>query len=168
MVWRPWDDRKIAVTDTVCHRVVYIPAVMRVQIIPNQNLIEAGARDIVHLDIPADVVTEVAKDIGRASNGTYTLNPMLRALHTPLNIWSLALIPWLDRKDDGNLCPVVVVSILFYTQYLHNSPPYAVTFLQCYPKLVTVNQYPSGHLEYTKRRRTVPKNPRDKTEHVVA
>ena len=63
MIWRSRDDKKIARTNTVCHRVVYIPAVMRRQIIPNQNLMKVSAGDIVCLNIPAEVVAEVTKYI---------------------------------------------------------------------------------------------------------
>jgi N-methylhydantoinase B/oxoprolinase/acetone carboxylase alpha subunit len=59
MVWRSQDDRKITRTNTVRHRVVYVPAAMRRQIIPNQNLMKVSAGDIVCLNIPADVVTEI-------------------------------------------------------------------------------------------------------------
>ena len=72
MVWRSQDDRKITRTNTVRHRVVYVPAVMRRQIIPNKNSMKNSARDIVCLNIPADVVAEVTKYIGRGSSGTYT------------------------------------------------------------------------------------------------
>ena len=65
MVWRLRDDRKNARTNTVCHRVVYVPAVMRRQNIPNQNSMKVSAGDIVRLNIPADVVAEVTKYIGR-------------------------------------------------------------------------------------------------------
>jgi hypothetical protein len=60
MVWQPWFDRKIARTDTVSNRVVYVPAVMCGKVIPDKNPMEISDRDIVCLDIPADVVAEVA------------------------------------------------------------------------------------------------------------
>ena len=53
MVWRSRDDRKIARTNTVCHRAVYVPAVMCRQIIPNQNSMKVIAGDIVRLNILA-------------------------------------------------------------------------------------------------------------------
>jgi hypothetical protein len=71
MVWRSQDNRKIARTNTVCHPVVYVPAVMRRRIIPNQNPMKVSARDIVCLNIPADIVAEVTKYIGCGSSGTY-------------------------------------------------------------------------------------------------
>ena len=80
MVWRSRDDRKIARTNTVCHRVVYVPAVMRRQIIPNQNSMKVSAGDIVRLNIPADVVAEVTKYIGCGSSGAYKADPMSRTL----------------------------------------------------------------------------------------
>jgi hypothetical protein len=128
MIWRPQDDRKIAGRDTVQHRVVYLPAVMCGQIIPNHNSMKVGAGDIVQLEIPAHVVAEVAKVIGRGSNGEYTLNSTSRVLHTPSNMWSQARIPWLDCKDDGHLHPMVVVFVLSDMQYLHSSPPRQLHF----------------------------------------
>ena len=86
MVFRSRDDRKIARTNTVCHRVVYVPAVMRRQIISNKNLMKVSAGDIVCLNIPTDVVTEVTKYIGRGSSGTYTVDPTSRALDAPSNM----------------------------------------------------------------------------------
>jgi hypothetical protein len=64
---------------------------------------QVGAGYIVCLNILADVVTEVAKDIGGCSNGVYTLNQMLRVLDTSSNMWSQAWIPRLDCEDDGNV-----------------------------------------------------------------
>ena len=86
MVWRSRDDRKIARTNTVCHCVVYVPAVMCRQIIPNQNSMKVSTGDIVCLNIPADVVAEIMKYIGRGSSGVYTVDPTSRALDAPSNM----------------------------------------------------------------------------------
>jgi hypothetical protein len=47
-----------------------------------------------------------------------------------------------------------------------------VAYLQCYPKLININQLPSQHLEYTKRKRAVPKTLETKLDvqllHLVA
>jgi hypothetical protein len=40
-------------TNTVCHCVVYVPAVMRRQIIPNQNSMKVSARYIVRPQYPS-------------------------------------------------------------------------------------------------------------------
>ena len=86
MIWRPQDDGKVAMTDLVCHRVVYIPAVKGGQIIPNLNVMQVGAGDMARLDIPSEVVAEVAKDIICGSNGAYTFNPTSRAINAPSNM----------------------------------------------------------------------------------
>ena len=112
MVWRSQDDRKITRTNTVRHRVVYVPAAMRRQIIPNQNLMKVSAGDIVCLNIPADVVTEITKYIGCGSSGTYTAYPTLRAINTSLNMRWESWISRLNCEDHSNFRPVVVVSIL--------------------------------------------------------
>jgi hypothetical protein len=103
MVWQPRNDKKIARTNTVCIRVVYIPAVMCGKVISDKNLMEISDKDIVCLDIPADVVAEVAKDVCCGSNVVYTLDPTSRALDTPSSMLSQAWISRLNRKDDGYL-----------------------------------------------------------------
>ncbi len=109
------------------------------EVTTDKNLMQVGAGDIVCLNIPADIVAEVAKDIGGCSNGTYTSNPLSRVLDTISNMWSQAWIPRLDRKDASNLCTMVVVSVFLDTQYLHSPPPHAVAFLQHSPKLFKFN-----------------------------
>ena len=145
MVWRSRDDRKIARTNMVCHRVVCVPAVMRRQIIPNQNLMKVSAGDIVRLNIPADVVAEVTKYIVRGSSGTYTADPTSRVINTPSNMRWESWIPRLNCEDHGNFRPVVVVSILMDTQHLHSPPTRAITFFQRDTKLIKINQLPSRH-----------------------
>jgi hypothetical protein len=71
-------------------------------------------------------------------------------------------IPRLNGKDDGHLHAMVVMPVLTDTMYRYGPPRSAVTLLKCQPKLVNVNQLPSGHLEHTERRRTVPKPPHAK------
>jgi hypothetical protein len=63
------------------------------------------------------------KKFGLGSNGAYAPNTMLWVLDAPLNIWSQGWIPRLDCEDDGNLCPVAVVSVLTNMQYLQSPPP---------------------------------------------
>ena len=115
------------------------------QIIPNKNSMEVSAGDIVRLNIPADVVAEVTKYIGRGSSGTYTADPTSRAINTPSNMRRESWIPWLNGKDHGYFHTVMVVSVLTDTQHLHGPPPRAITFFQRYTKLVEINQLPSRH-----------------------
>ena len=115
MIRRPWNNAKITGTNTVCHRVVDIFAMMRCKIIPDENSMEVSARYIVHLNIPADVFAKITKNIGLGSNSAYAPNTTLWVLDALLNMWSQGWIPRLDCKDDGNLCPVAVVSILTNT-----------------------------------------------------
>ena len=130
IVWWPWNDREIAGSNTVCHRVVNVPAVMCGEIIPNKDSMEVSAGDIVRLNIPADVVTEVTEDIGSGTNVSYTTDPSSRVINTPSNMWREPWIPWLDCKDHCYLYPVVIVPILPNAQHLHCPPPRAVTFFQ--------------------------------------
>ena len=120
---------------------------------------EVGAGDIVHLNILADKVTKVSKDICCCSNVSYTPDPTAKAINTTSNIWIKTWIPQLDCKDDCQLSPVMVMPVLSNTQNLHSPPPRAITFFQGYPKLIKVNELSSGHLKYAKRRRAVPKRP---------
>ena len=157
MIWRPWDNRKIAGTGTVC-----VSAVMCSQIIPYEYTMEISARNSVCLNIRAHVVTEITEYIGGGTNVAYTPDPASRTLNTPSNMWRQSRIPRLDCKDDSDLCPVVVMPVLSDTQYLYSPPPCAVALLQRHPKLVNVNQHSLRHLECTKRKRKVPKTPNTK------
>jgi hypothetical protein len=127
MLWRPQNDRKIARTNTVRNCVVYIPAVMCGKVIPDKNPMEISNGDIVCLDIPADRVTEVAKDVFHGFDVVHTLDPTLRVLVTPLSMRSQAWISRLNCKHDGYLCPVVVVSVFLDMQHLHGPSPRAIT-----------------------------------------
>ncbi len=70
MVRRPPDNREIGGTDTACHCVVVVRAVMRSEVVPNEHTMEIGAGDIVHLNICAHVVAKVAEYVGGGANGT--------------------------------------------------------------------------------------------------
>ncbi len=130
---------------------------MHSEVVPNEHPIEIGARDIVRLNIPAHVVAEVVEYVGGGANGTQTSDPASRMLNTSTNMCRQSRIPWLDGKDDGHLDAVVVVHVLTDTMNHYDPPPSAVALFQRHPKLVNINQPLSGHLEHTKRRRTVPK-----------
>ena len=157
-VRRPWDNSKIGGTNTARHRVVNVRTVMRSKIFPNELPMEIGAGDIVCLNIHTNIVTKVTEHIVGGANGTQTSDPASRTLDTSANMCRQSQIPRLDGKDDGHLDAVLVMHVLTDTMYRCGPPPSAVTLLlQCHPKLVNVNQPPSGHLEHTKRRRTVPK-----------
>ena len=141
------------------HHVVNICAVMHSKIVPNEHPMEIGAGDIVRLNIHTNIVTKVMEDIIGGANGMQTFDPVSRTLNTSTNMCRQSRIPRLDGKDDGHLDAVLVMSVLMDTMHCNGPPPSAVTLLQCHPKLNNVNQPPSGHLEHTKRRGTVPKPP---------
>jgi hypothetical protein len=139
-----------------------VRAVMRSKIVPNEHPMEIGAGDIVRLNIRTNVVTKVAEDIGGGANGTQTSDPASWTLDTSANMCRQRRIPRLNGKDDGHLHAMVVMTVLTDTMYCYGPPRSAVTLLKCQPKLINVNQLPSGHLEHTERRRTVPKPPHAK------
>ena len=155
IVWWPWNDREIAGSNTVSHRVVNVPAVMCGEIIPNKDSMEVSAGDIVRLNIPADVVSEVMKYIGSGSSCTYTvLDPTKRAINTPSNMRRESWIPRLDGKDHGHFCTgMVVVSVLMNAQHLHGPPPRAVTFTPNSSKSINYQEEEDS-----------PRNPRHKTD----
>ncbi len=132
------------------------------EVIPDENPMEIGAGDIVRFNIRANVVAKIPEDIGGGANGMQTSDPALRTLDTSANICRQGRIPRLDGEDDSHLNAVVVVPVLTDTMYRYGPPPRAVTLFQHHPKLIKVNQPPSGHLVHTERRRTVPKPPHAK------
>jgi hypothetical protein len=117
MIRWPWDNGEISGTNTVCHRVVD----------PDKYLMKVSAGDIVHLDIPADIITKISKDIDCCSNSTPASDPSSRSLNATMNMWSQGRIPRLYRKDDCNFNTVVVVPILTDTMHLCGPSPHAVT-----------------------------------------
>ena len=139
-----------------------VHAVMRSKIVANEHPMEIGAGDIVRLNIRTNVVAKVAEDIGGGANGTQTSDPASRTLDTSANMCRQSRIPRLNGKDDGHLHAMVIMPVLTDTMYRYGPPRSVVTLLKCQPKLVNVNQPPSGHLEHTERRRTVPKTPHAK------
>ncbi len=159
MVRWPRDNGKIARANTARHRVINICTEMRSKVVPNQYSVKVRAWNIVRLIIVANVIAKIMENIGGCANGAQTSDPTLRALNTSTNIWRKSWVPWLDCKDDSDLCTMVVVSILSDTMYLYGPPPRAIAFFKSHTKLVNVNELPSGHLKNAKRKRAVPKAP---------
>ncbi len=73
------------------------------KVIPDENPMEIGAGDIVRLNIHANVVTKIPKDIGGGANGTQTSDPASRMPDTSTNMCRQAWIPRLDGDDDSHL-----------------------------------------------------------------
>ena len=137
MIWRPWDNRKIAGTGTVCHCVVNVPAVMCSQIIPYEYTMEISARNIVRLNIRAHVVTEITEYVEGGTNVAYTPDPASRTLNTPSNMWRQCQIPRLNCEDDGYLCPVMTMPILLDKKMSLSTPPVQLHFSNVTPNLST-------------------------------
>jgi hypothetical protein len=97
------------------------------KVIPDENLMEIGAGDIVRLNIRANVVAKIPKDIGGGANGMQLSDPALRMLDTSANMCRQGRIPRLDGKDDSHLNAVVVVPVLTDMMYHYSPPPCAVT-----------------------------------------
>jgi len=73
MVWRPWNNRKIARTNGLPPCCVHTCCDAR-PFYPLKCDASWGRGYMVCLDIPADVVAEVAKDVGCGSNGALKSN----------------------------------------------------------------------------------------------
>jgi hypothetical protein len=127
MVRRLWNDRKLARANTVCLRVLDIHIVMCSGVISDKNLVPISAGDIVCLSIPADVVTEVTKDVGHGSYGVLALNPLSKPPDTSTSIRRQSRILGLYCKDDCYFCTVMVVPIHLHMQHLHGPSPHVVT-----------------------------------------
>ena len=128
MIRWPWDNGEVARTDTVCHSVVDVHTVMRGEVVPDKYSMKVSAGDIVRLNIPADIIAKISKDIDCCSNSTPASDPSSRSLNATTNMWSQGRIPRLYRKDhDCNFYTVVVVSILTDTMHLCGPSPRAVT-----------------------------------------
>ncbi len=117
MVRRLRVNGKIARADTACHRVINICTEMRSKVVPNQYSVKVCAWNIVCLNFAANVIPKIMENIGGCANGMQTSDPMSRVLNTSTNIWRKNWVPWLDCKDDSDLCAVVVVSILSDTMF---------------------------------------------------
>ena len=127
-----------------------VSAVMCRKVVPNENLMEIGAWDIVHLNIHANVVAKIPKDIGGSANSMQTSDPASRTLKAPSNIRRQGRIPRLDCKDDSYLCAMMIMPVLLDVQQLHGPSPHAVASLERSPKLIHVNQPPLWHLKNAK------------------
>ncbi len=136
-----------------------ICAEMCSKVIPNKYSVKVSAWDIVRLNIAANIITKIMENIGGGANGTQTSDPMLRALNASSSIWRKSWIPWLDCKDDSDLCAMVAVSVFFDTMYLHGPPQRVIAFFKSHPKIININELPSGLLTNAKRKRAVPKAP---------
>jgi hypothetical protein len=133
MVRWPQDNGKIARANMARHLVMNIGTEMRSKVVPNQYSVKVSARDIVCLNIAANIITKITENIGVCANGVQTCDPTLRVLNTSMSIWRKSWVPWLDCKDDSDPCAVVVVSIFSDTMYLYGLPPHAIAFFKSHP-----------------------------------
>jgi hypothetical protein len=113
----------MAGTNTACHSVVNILTVMCSKIVPNENPVEVSAWDIVCLNIPANIITKIAKNIAGGTNCAYTFDPASRTFNTLLSMWWQVRISWLDIKDDSHLHAMMIMPIHSDVHHLHSPPP---------------------------------------------
>ena len=159
MVRWPQDNGKIARANMARHLVMNIGTEMRSKVVPNQYSVKVHAWNIVHFNIAANVIAKIMENIGGCANGVQASDPTTRALNTSTNIWRKSWVPWLDCKDDSDLCTMVVVSILSDTMHLHCPSPSAVASLKCSPKLINVDEPPTWHLKNAKGWGAIPESP---------
>ena len=172
VIRRPRDDIETTRAGTCGHCRVDIGTVVRGQIIPNKNTIVIGHGNAIDLNVATNILTEISKRIVGSTNVPYAPNPPLRMFHATIYICWEGGIPRLNRKKDSELLAMPVVAVFPHPKQLQRPPLFSVPPFNCQPKLVNVNQLPSGHLEHTERRRTVPKPPHAKLHvqvlHLVA
>jgi hypothetical protein len=118
--------------------------------------VKVSACDIVCLNIAANVIKKYTENIGGSANGAQKSDPMSRVLNTSTSIWRKSWVPW-HNHNDSDLCAMVVVSILSDTMDLHSPSPHAIAFFKSRPKLININELPSGLLKNANRKRAVPK-----------
>ena len=120
---------------------------------------EISVGDIVCLNICAHIVAKVVEYVGGGANGMQTLDPALRTLKAPSNMWRQGRIPRLDCEDDSYLDTVVVMPVLLDAQHLHSPSPHMVASLNHNPKLIHIIEPPLWHLKNAKGGRAIPESP---------
>ncbi len=159
MVLRPSNNAKPSRTLATRHCLVDIRGVMHHQIIPKQYLVVIYPLHSKLLNLRANLVTKVPKDVECFPHTLDTPNPTLKMLNTPTDLLRKCWIPRLDGKKDSDLGTVVIMPIFPYPENPQRPPPCSVSLLQRDPKLINVNQLLPGHLKNPKWGRTVPKAP---------
>ena len=76
--------------------------------------------------------------------------------HATIYICGEGGIPRLNRKKDGELLAMPIVSIFSHPKQLQCPPLFSLTSLNCHPKLVNINEHPPGHLQDAKGGSSVP------------
>jgi hypothetical protein len=155
----PRDNGKIARANPAHHHVMNICAEMHSKVVLNEYSVKVCAWDVVCLNIAANIITIITENIGGGANSVQTSDPLSRALITSTSIQRKSWVPWLDCKDNSDLCVMVVVPILFDMVYRHIPPICAIVFFKTHPKLININELPSGLLNNAKRKRVVPEAP---------
>jgi hypothetical protein len=129
------------------------------QVIPNKNAMVVRPVHAEPFDLCANVITEIAKNVSGCTYPLNASNPLSRLLDTSPSLWRQGRIPRLDGEEDGDLATVMVVTVLPHPEYLEGPPTRPIALFEGDPKLVDVDELPSRHLEYSERRRAIPKIP---------
>ncbi len=128
MIRWPWDNGEIAGTNTVYHRVVDVHTVMCGEAVSDKYSMKVSAGGIARLNIPADIIAKISKDIDCCSNSTPASDPSSWSLNATTNTWSQGRIPRLyPKQDDCNFNTVVVLPVLTDTMHLCVPSPRAGT-----------------------------------------
>ncbi len=159
MILRPSNDAKPTRTLASRDRLMDVRGVMCRQVVPNKNPVVVRPLHSKLLDLHANVVTEIPKDVGCCPHTLDTPNPMPRMLNTPTDLRRKSWIPRLDCKKDGDLCKVMIVPVFSNTKNLQRPPPSAVALLKSNPKLININQLLSRDPKNPKWGWAVPKAP---------
>jgi len=110
MIWWPWDDGKVARIIPSCHCIMNVSTVMCLQVIPYKDSMQVGSRNVIGLNIRANIVTEVTKVIVSCTNSTITSNLPSWIRCTPPSKRRKSRISGLYRKQYRELSSICRMS----------------------------------------------------------
>jgi hypothetical protein len=145
------DDAELAGTITARHGLVHIRQVISRQVVPNKNVMVVHPLDPKLLNLGANVITEITKNVGCCPTAVYTPNPTLRTLHSSKDVQGEPRIPRLNRKHNRDLGTKMVVPIFTHPKNPQCPSPRVVALLHCNTKLIDVNELASRHLKNSER-----------------
>ena len=159
VVLRTSDDAESAGTVTARHGLMHICRVMSRQVVPNKNTMVIRPLDSILLNLGANVITEITKNVGCCPTAVHAPNPTPRTLHTSEDVRGEPRIPWLNREYNCDLGTKMVVPIFLHPKDSKCPSPRAVALLHRNPELIDVNELASGHLKNSERGGAVKEAP---------
>jgi hypothetical protein len=137
VVLRASNNTELAGTGTARHHLVNVHGVVLSQIIQDKNAMVIRNGHTKLLDLGANMVTEIVKNIDCCANVLQALNPMLMPLYTSTDQWGEPWVPWLNCNKNCNVCTMVIVPIFLHTKTCKAHPPVRLHFSIVIPNLST-------------------------------